>query len=216
MSLSSIRDLLIIIGIYCYFIAWVYLHTYYASFGIATESLRLDYSSYLVFSYNVLTSGAFIRFSVLAVVAGICFCGCYLFLLHKASRIVRRRLLGLRTIAIVLAMIAAFPILFNMAKQTALENYAADRTNTGERHRIEFIFRKDASLDSTTIKSNYALNILNTDKGKNLRLLGESDAYFIVLNQMPMDPQVGSFPEGAVYYIDKKDVLVSRIILSSR
>ena len=45
MKLSDIRDLLIVIGIYCYFIAWVYLQTYYDSFGIATESLRLDYSA---------------------------------------------------------------------------------------------------------------------------------------------------------------------------
>jgi hypothetical protein len=216
MSLSSIRDLLIIIGIYCYFIAWVYLHTYYSSFGIATESLRLDYSSYLIFSYNVLTSGAFIRFSIWAVVAGICFCVFFLYLLHKLPRPGRMRLRYVRTAAILFAMTILFPILFHITKQTALENYAADRTNTGEKHRIEFIFRKDFGLDSTSAKTNYSLNLLNTDAGKNLRLIGESDQYFIVLNQMPVDPEVGSFPEGAVYYIDKKDILVSRIILSSR
>lgn len=216
MSLSNIRDLLIIIGIYCYFIAWVYLHTYYSSFGIATESLRLNYSSYLIFSYNVLTSSVFVHFSIWAAVAGILFCGSFLFFLHKFSRTVRKRLLGIRIAALLLAMIALFPVLYKMAKQTALENYAADRTNTGELHRIEFIFRKDAMLDSAATKSNYSLNLLSTDAGKNLRLLAESDEYFIVLNQMPMDPQVGSFPEGAVYYVDKKDILASHIILSSR
>ncbi|HEV3224977.1 MAG TPA: hypothetical protein VGZ90_19005 [Puia sp.] len=216
MSLSGIRDLLIIIGIYCYFIAWVYLHTYYDSFGIATESLRLSYTSYLIFSYDVLTSDAFIRLSIWAVVAFICLSVIFLYLLHKFQRPGRIRLRYARTCVILLVMVALFPILFQIAKQTALQNYSDDRTNTGTKHRIEFIFRKNAGLDSNSAKSNYSLNLLNTDAGKNLRLLAESDEYFIVLNQMPYDSEVGSFPEGAVYYIDKKDILVSHIILSSR
>jgi len=216
MSLSGIRDLLIIIGIYCYFIAWVYLHTYYDSFGIATESLRLSYTSYLIFSYDVLTSDAFIRFSIWAVIAFICLSTIFLFLLHRFQRQGRMRLRFARTCAILLAMVALFPILFQIAKQTALANYSDDRTNTGSKHRIEFIFRKDIGMDSNVVKSNYSISLLSSDAGKNLRMLGETDEYFIVLNQLPYDRQVGSFPEGAVYYVDKKDILVSHIILSSR
>jgi len=61
--LSTARDLLITIGIFLYFSAWVYIHFYYQQFGISTETLKLDYSSYLVYSYNVLSSGTFLFYA---------------------------------------------------------------------------------------------------------------------------------------------------------
>jgi hypothetical protein len=214
MSLSNIRDLLIIIGIYLYFVAWVYLHNYYESFGISTESLRIDYSSYLIFSYNVLSSGSFVHFAIwVAAILAILKIALH-YILRGKSRIVHKRFLTIRNAFLILGMVALFPILFNMAKQTALENYAADRTNTSDKHRVEFIFRKDAGFDSTANATNYHLKLLSTDNGRNLRLLGESDQYYIVLNQLPMN-SIG-IPEGAVYYVNKNDVLVSHIILSSR
>lgn len=216
MSLSNIRDLLIIIGIYLYFVAWVYLHNYYESFGISTESLRIDYSSYLIFSYNVLTSDSFVHFAIWVVVVLIVLKIVFHYMLRGRSRKVQRRFLSVRSIFLILAMIALFPVLFNIAKETAIENYAADRTNTSDKHRIEFIFRKDAGFDSAAKASNYHLKLISTDNGRSLRLLGESDQYYIVLNQLPMNKEIGSFPEGAVYYVDKKDVLISHIILSSR
>jgi len=216
MSLSNIRDLLIIIGIYLYFIAWVYLHNYYESFGISTESLRIDYSSYLIFSYNVLTSDSFVHFAIWVVGSLIVLKIMFYYMLRGRSRKSQRRFLVVRTVFVILGMIALFPVFYDMAKETAIENYAADRTNTSDKHRIEFIFRKDAGFDSAARAANYQLKLLSTDNGRNLRLLGESDQYYIVLNQLPMNKEVGSFPEGAVYYVDKKDVLISHIILSSR
>jgi hypothetical protein len=117
MSLATIRDLLIIIGIYCYFVAWVYLHTYYTSFGIATESLRLDYSAYLIFSYNVLTSPAFIRFAVWGFIASVGFCAGFSFIIQKVSRMARRRWRIIRTIAIMGAMVLLFPFYFILHRQ---------------------------------------------------------------------------------------------------
>ena len=61
----------------------------------------------------------------------------------------------------------------------------------------------------------YDLQLLNTDNGRTLRFLGETDQYFIVLHQA-QDPGSAQLPQGAIYYIDKKDVLLSHIILSSR
>src|SRR4051794_38644152 len=58
--LKQIRDLTIIVGIYLYFIAWVYVHFYYEQFGISTESVKIDYNSYLMYSYNVVTSAKFL------------------------------------------------------------------------------------------------------------------------------------------------------------
>jgi hypothetical protein len=224
MSLSTIRDLLIVIGIYLYFIAWVYLHAYYESFGISTESLRLDYSSYLIFSYNVITSAAFVCFAAWATVIGLLACIGFSLWFRKASRGVQRWMAFARPIGVAVAMVALFPLLFGMSRDTALANYAKDRTNTGDRHRIQFLFREDAgfgkkllSKDSVgkTLYSSYDQQLLTSDNGKTLRYLGETDEYFIVLHQA-QDPGSAQIPEGAVYYVDKKDVLLSHIILSSR
>ena len=113
-------------------------------------------------------------------------------------------------------MVLLFPFLFHITQAAALQNYRDDRFNPAGLHRIEFIFRKDAGLDSASAMSNYALGLLRNDAGRNLRMLAETDQYFIVLSQII--PAKGSdlFPEGALYYIDKKDVLVSHIILSSK
>jgi hypothetical protein len=225
MSLSNIRDLLIIIGIYLYFIAWVYLHAYYESFGISIEMLKLDYSSYLIFSYNVLTSDEFIHFLIWAIIiVVVCFIA-YSILFRRLSIYLRKWMLTIRTAVVYGSMVALFPVLFNISKKRALNDYAADRTSSGSRHRIEFIFRKDAGYESSSGKpdsltgmaaySKTQLDLLVKDKGKSLRFLGETDAYYIVLRQL-QDPDTKMLPEGTVYYIDKKDVLLSRIILPSR
>ena len=214
MSLSNISNLLVIIGIYLYFIAWIYLHTYYESFGISTESLRLDYSSYLIFSYNVLTSLRFGFFLVGLISITVIGATVYHFLPQESQHGLQK-LLFFKRILIYAALITLFPIFYSITTKTAIESAISDRFDNAGKKRIQFIFRKGAGLDSAARASEYALNILYSDAGRSLRLLGESDQYFIVLNQLPFNEVVGSYPEGAVYYVDKKDVLVTRIIVSS-
>jgi hypothetical protein len=213
MSLTNISNLLLIIGIYLYFIAWVYLHTYYESFGISTESLRLDYSSYLIFSYNVIISSRFLFFVLWTGVLFLILYGTFRYL-PPVKNFASGNPVVLKVLAYA-ALIALFPIFYSITTKTAFENYLSDRFDNNGKKRIEFIFRKNAGLDSAARSSEYALNLLYSDQGKNLRLLGESDQYFIVLNQLPFSPVANSYPEGAVYYVDKKDVLVTHIIVSS-
>jgi hypothetical protein len=52
-TLSRISNLLIVTAVFLYFTAWVYMHFYYEQFGLTTGSLKIDYSTYLVYSYNV-------------------------------------------------------------------------------------------------------------------------------------------------------------------
>src|SRR5215831_19192351 len=66
-KLSIIRDLLIIAAIFLYFIAKVYVHFYYDKFGLRGQSLNIDYSTYLVYSYNVVYSKPFLFLVVISV-----------------------------------------------------------------------------------------------------------------------------------------------------
>jgi hypothetical protein len=216
MKLSTVRDLLIVIAIYLYFIAWIYLHTYYSHFGVATESLRLDYSSYLIFSYNVLLSKYFLTLVIISgavVTAGFILTR---FLLRSASFHKKRQYKKILNSLLMLLMVVLFPVLYRMAKSSAIDDYARDRTSIGSRRRIEFFFRPDAALHNTPDSSSYHIQFLLRDRGRTLRLLGETDEHYIVLHQKPYDTLVQSHPEGSVYYVSKKDVLLSRIVLSSR
>ena len=216
MKLATIRDLLIVIAIYLYFIAWIYLHTYYSHFGIATESLRIDYSSYLVFSYNVLLSKYFL--TLLAVSAVLFIAGSILmrFLLRGASFSKKRTARKILNWLLILFLVILFPLLYRAAKSSAIDNYVRDRTSIGDRRRIEFIYRPDAALHNSPDSTSYHIQYLLNDRGRTLRLLGETGEHYIVLHQKPFDTLVRSHPEGSVYYVSKKDVLLSRIVLSSR
>lgn len=239
-TLKVIRDFTIILAIYLYFIAWVYVHFYYQQFGISTDAVRIDYNSYLMYSYNVVTSSRFISWMK----------GCLLIILFLIVIIVLIRWLSAKYATIgkirmfisttggikksgklysllLLLIISAFvfPQLFSIARDVAIDNYKDDRLNTHNLKTIQFIFRKDADvmspaivLDSSLSRDNifYAdIALIKNDPQQLLRLLGESDAYYIVLQQRPYNVKVGALPSGYVYFINKKDILLSKIILRS-
>jgi len=225
--LSIIRDLTIIIGIYLYFIAYVYVNTYYQHFGISTASLKLDYASYLVFSFNVIMSFRFLRLLIIVIsLAGI-LCLVNYFLRrpgqHRFQGILSR-LSRAKFLAVICCMAALFPWLFYITQRVAWSDYIDQRNNRGDLRSIQFVFRKDSDmhvpaliLDSSSRSGKDLISdirLLTTDDVRSLKLLGETDADYIVLNQPRGDPMLGT-PEGFVYFIDKKDILFAKIILSS-
>jgi hypothetical protein len=242
-SLKKIRDLTFIIVIYLYFIAWIYVHFYYQQFGISTSSIKIDYNSYLMYSYNVLTSNTFLYWvTVLVVILILRMIVLFLFARFGSqpyqfktlrafytyhSFILQLQQLNKRYSFFVLLLffIVIFPFLFWVARKVAVENYKEDRRQTKNLKAIQFIFRKNAEMMSpaTVLDSTLAptdvfyqdISLLKNDSRQLLRLLGESDEYYIVLQQRPFDKQLDALPSGYVYYIDKKDVLLSKIILRS-
>lgn len=226
--LSTIRDLVIIIGIYLYFIAWVYVNSYYGHFGISASSLKLDYASYLVFSFNVVMSLRFLWLLIIVVSIAVLLCVLNYLLRRRSGRQklrpLLRRLSRAKFLAIICCMAALFPWLFYITQRVAWSDYLDQRTNRGDLRSIQFVFRKDSDmhvptliLDSLTRSGNDLtgdIRLLTTDDTRSLKLLAETDASYIVLNQHPPDPAFGT-PVGFVYFIDKKDVLFARIILSS-
>ncbi|MFT3855936.1 MAG: hypothetical protein QM733_24885 [Ilumatobacteraceae bacterium] len=225
--LSTIRDLVIIIGIYLYFIAWVYVNAYYQHFGISGSSLKLDYASYLVFSFNVIMSLRFLW--MLIIVIGILIILWFInYLAHRRGLIwlrkILKRLAGAKFLAIICSMAALFPWLFYITQRVAWSDYVDQRTNRGDLRSIQFVFRKDSDMHAPTLVLDSLsrsgkdlisdIRLLTADDTRSLKLLGQTDDQYIVLNQAPPDPTFG-IPVGFVYFIDKKEVLLAKIILSS-
>jgi len=242
-TLKLLRDLTIIVGIYLYFIAWVYIHFYYQQFGISTESVRIDYNSYLVYSYNVLTSSNFLYWvKVVGLVVAIRWLFIYIIsrlknkndFFKKTSALLSNNFITVffttirqryALLPLLIFMVAVFPLLFRVARDVAVNNYRQDRMDTRSLKTIQFIFRKDAGplspavvLDSLLPQDNTFyedIALIKKDEQQVLKLLGESDKYYIVLQQYPYDKSVGALPSGNVYFINKQDILLSKIILRS-
>jgi hypothetical protein len=242
-ALKTIRDFTIILAIYLYFIAWVYVHFYYGQFGISTSAIQIDYNSYLIFSYYVVSSAQFL--SWISLLAGV------IIILIILAELVRRPPAKIqflknfsgwlkaktslvnawnffnryRLLCFIIVSILIFPKLFSISREVAIANYREDRLTTQNLKTIEFIFRADAEflsptvvLDTTLSPQNNLYNdirVIKNDSTQILRLLGQSDEYYIVLQQRPYNKQLGSLPTGYVYFIDKKDVLLAKIVLRS-
>lgn len=241
--LTQIRDLTIIVGIYLYFIAWVYVTFYYSQFGISTEAIKIDYNSYLMYSYNVLRSAKFlywvkiiaglvlIRMAVLLIITVLAVkYSIFKKMQHFLSgNVITQYLQKLNRqyplLVVILVLVIIFPLFFKVSREIAIDDYRYDRLHTEYLKTIQFIFRKDADmmspaviLDSVMAKTDIFYSdvaILKNDSQQLLRLLGESDSYYIVLQQRPFNKALSLLPSGFVYFIDKKDVLFSKIILRS-
>ncbi len=242
-ALKTIRDFTIILAIYLYFIAWVYVHFYYNQFGISTDAIHIDYNSYLIFSYNVVTSPRFLSWLTwVAIIIALLIILFEIirrppakpFFIQKLSSRLKstpyvihawKFFNSYRLLCFIIISILIFPKLFSIARTVAINNYREDRISTQNLKTIEFIFRKDAEFLSPTVVLDSALSpknnlytdirIIKDDSTQVLRLLGQSDDYYIVLQQRPYSKDVGALPTGYVYFIDKKDVLLAKIVLRS-
>jgi hypothetical protein len=216
--LSRISQLVVVVVVYVYFTAWIYVHFYYEQFGISTSMIRIDYKSYLIFSWNVFISLHFLVVTAVAAAAG-----------GLVYLIVRRSKFWLKPNrqfhALIAGLILLFPYLFYHARYTAISNYRDDRIHTDNLRSIQFVFRQQAdfmspafALDSVRKlpdELNGDMALIRKDSSQQLKLLGESDDQFIILNQPPYDDSLQILPEGYIYFIAKSDVLLSKIRLRS-
>jgi hypothetical protein len=212
--LAKTRDLIIIIGIYTYFTAFVYVHFYFDAFGLSTQSLKIDYTEYLVYAYDVVIAPLFI------------FCAAALIALIVVGRIVLKKLAPYRFAGIVFLLVLLFPFLYTISRAVAGQDYLKARTDLKGLKAIQFVFRSTAEglspytrLDSIPLSLNDLsgdMRLLKRDTSQQLDLLGESETHFIVLNQPPYDTVYHQLPTGYIYLVNKGDVLVSRIVLRSQ
>ena len=226
--LAKTRDLIIIIGIFTYFTAFVYVHFYYEAFGLSTQSLKIDYASYLVYAYDVVSSPLFIVCAV--VLIGLLVLGKmglrYLLLKRRAVVGFERKLVRYRFGWRVFELFLLFPFLYYTSRAVARQDYVAARINLMDLKAIQFVFRNSADglgpavrLDSLPLATNQLagdMRLLKQDSSERLNLLGETDEAYIVLNQPPYDPALHQLPSGYIYYVNKNDVLLARISLRSQ
>src|SRR5580658_2906640 len=140
--MARIRDLIIVVGIYLYFTAWIYVHFYYDQFGLSTETIKIDYSSYLVYSWDVLASGHFL------LITGIILGAAFLvrLIIFRLCPEIRSWFTSRQFGLSICLMILAFPYFFYHARYAAIKNYRHDRMDTRNLRTIQFIFRKQADL----------------------------------------------------------------------
>jgi hypothetical protein len=227
--LAKTRDLIIIIGIYTYFTAFVYVHFYFGAFGLSTQSLKIDYTEYLVYAYDVVSAPLFIFYALALIV--LMFLG--KIVLSKVFRkrlrgsfSNRRRLLRYRFAGKVFQLVLLFPFFYCTARAIAGEDYLHARMDLKGLKAIQFVFRRTAEglspqtqLDSVPLPFNELsgdLYILKRDTSQRLLLLGESETTYMVLNQPPYDTVYHQLPTGYIYAVNKNDILLSRIVLRSQ
>jgi hypothetical protein len=227
--LAKTRDLIIIIGIYTYFTAFVYVRSYYDAFGISTESLKIDYSAYLIYAYNVVGSPIFLICALVVMVLLVLGRMGLTYVLPAKplrTRAFLRQLMRYRFACRLVQLCLLFPLLYYTAQAVAWQDYLHARKNLTPLRSIQFVFRNSAEglspytrLDSIPLSKNELaqdMALLKKDHKKVLDLLGESDQDFIVLQQPPYDSVYHQIPIGYIYYVHKSDVLLSRIELQSK
>jgi hypothetical protein len=223
--LSRISSLVVVIGIYLYFTAWTYIHFYYESFGLSTVSIRVDYSSYLVYSWDVLTATPFLLRTGIFLVAVLIGRAAWPLLRKKFNPGLADRVRKKGFALLLVLMILVFPYLFFSARSAALLNYRLDRIGASHLKTIQFLFKQAGeelspavTLDSVSrlpAELVRDIQLIKKDSNQQLKLLGETDNDYIVLNQPPYDDSLKIIPTGSVYFVHKADLLLTKIILRS-
>lgn len=207
-SIGDIRDILVIIGIFLFFTGWIYYYYFYDYFGISVSMVSVDYATYIVYSFVVLVSHY--GLPLLGLIA--------LILLHKWLK-------KHYTLTAVIALLL-FPGLYLLAKGVANEKAVELRTMRNNMRQISFIFKDDAgylgyefnndSLPGNSLLVKNDLRILkNTSFPGQLYLLGQNQEYFFVLYQVSPISTIKELPIGNIYFVDKKEVLYSKITITS-
>jgi hypothetical protein len=144
----------------------------------------------------------------------------------RASLSFRKRLVRYWFAAKVFGLVLLFPFLYYTSRATAGQDYLEARMDPKGLKAIQFVFRITAEglgpqvqLDSIPLASNELsgdMRLLKRDSSERLDLLGETENHYIVLNQPPYDTVYHELPTGYIYFVNKNDVLLSRIILRSQ
>jgi len=208
-SISDVRDILIIAGVFLFFTGWIYNFYFYDYFGISISLVSVDYTTYIVYSFVVLVSYHWLPLLGLMSLVVI-----YSAWLKKYF-----------TLTALIALLL-FPGLYLLAKKVANDKAVELRTLRTSMRQIVFVFKDDVgylgykfnndSLPGKNVLVKHDLDILkNTAFPGQLYLLGQNQDYFFVLYQPSPAPDIKGLPLGDIYFVDKKEVLYSKITITS-
>jgi hypothetical protein len=184
--LRLLRDLAVLLGIYCYFTGWIYTYYYYQHFGISMGSVDMPVYYLFVYSYSVLNT----TWGMVLVVVT----------LALAGAVVR---FGERQWMLAPLLILLFPSLFLVARYQAVEDAWGLRTRDGKR--VVFEFKDDCQHSAALVGQNSL---------RQLKLLTQTKERYFVLHQSQLIPgtetPTGELPYGMVYDIPRGCVVQAR------
>ena len=160
---SLLRNVILVLAIYSYFMGWVHTYYLFKHFGISLHSVEIPFYYFFVYSYPVISSSYTI---LIVIVTAAAILSVSFFWLVPYRPIV----LG----AVLILLLADF---FFIARDTAEED--AKRLRTGiDAKTIVFTFKKD-------LKSVYPKSFMKANSEKELKLLTHTSDMFYVFSQPP-------------------------------
>jgi len=165
-----------------YVSGWSFDYYYLRHFGIPLASLNVEYYSFLVYSYNVITSAL----GAITFIAG--FLGVAFF-----NHVIRSRL------AVAFILCIMIPCSFGIGKQLGTRTAELVRSRD-DGQRISFVFKRG---------NVYPSEMMTLNDTNRLRILSQTKERYIVFYQPPAAD--GTMPRAQVMQIAATDVLLARI-----
>jgi len=177
---GSVQTLVLIMAIFLYFIGFVYIHFYYAYFGIPTSVTDLPLYSIFVYSYNVFESHRFQLVSIFSALVLLIFF---------------RKLWPFMKFVLIIGMIFSFLYFFDISCEVGTSDAKIARASTDTKI-IRFVFT-DKALKTMPPELN--------DKNVVLHKISETPTRYFVVCQ-PTDTKGNFVDKGLIYEIHAEDV----------
>lgn len=185
---STLRNLLLLIAIYLYFIGWTYVYYYYSHFGISLHSLDIPVYYFFAYSNSVIGSLPSVVIGVSLILLG--------FKLRK--------FLSNPYVAVPIVIIL-FPILFLVARETGIDR--AQQLRGAGAKPVEFVIKDNA-------RKHYPKEFNQANDSGNLRMIYQTkDRYFVFVQPTGGEEKV--MPRGYTYDISKDHILLATIKLEN-
>ncbi len=184
--LTAIRNAILFVAIYSYFVGWVYQYYFLRHFGVSLSIVEPSFQSFFVYSYSVF----FTLYGALVVGCSLCMIWLVIVLCPRIKY------------ATVLILIVTFPVLFFVARNEGERN--AVRFRSGQARSIKFTLKQE-------VVDFYPSEFLKANKSGDLRLVVETKDRFVVTHQPKGEG--GAMPYGTAYDIARAGVLLAEIAL---
>jgi hypothetical protein len=191
-SLLQLGNIFFVIGVYLYFIGWIYNYWFLRYFGISQQSIDVQFYHVFVYSYSAIFTP-----SALFSLPGLILCItilCIIFLSIYFSP-------KFKTLFILILLIFLIPAAYLLAKQQG--TLAAKEIQKHTTKIIIFYFKKD-------LIKNYPKTFVYANDNKKLRIVATTKDRFYVIDQFDKEGKSAGF----IYDIPRADVLLAKVILT--
>lgn len=180
---ATLRDLVLIIGVYLYFIGWTYSYYLLKHFGISLSSLDIQFYYFFVYSYAVIMNLTMLIIWAVAMGASLLFMKVYF-----------------KKWVFAIIIVGFFIASFNQAKVRGDKEGRTIRS--GAAKPITFVLKKE-------LKKFYPRQFINANDKRRLRILAQARDRFYVFYQPAGEGE--EIPYGFVYDVPRSDILLATV-----